>query len=82
MDPAFRAAVVIVMAVAIKGLILSLWGDYKARKALEPIPMREINGVYVAWGPVQRVQHYGLRLTQLWLAYIAVLLVALVSASV
>ena len=82
MDPVFRAALVICAAVAIKAFILARWDAYKARKALEPIPMRQVNGVYIAWGPVQRIRHWGWRATQLWLVYIAVLLVALVSASV
>lgn len=73
-----RTMFVIFVAVTIKAMILSLWVRYKERKAREPIPMKQRKGVYVPWGPVQKVQHYGWRLTQIWLVYISVLVLALI----
>lgn len=77
-----RTILVIFASVAIKGLILSWWGRFKARKALEPTPLARRNGIYIPWGPVERVNHYGIRAFALWAAYIAVLLIALVYVKV
>ena len=77
MDPILRTSLVIFAAVLMKSLILGWWERFKMRKGGEPISTRLSRGVYVPWGPVQRVQHYGWRLTQLWMAYVAVLLVLL-----
>lgn len=73
-----RTILVIFIAVIAKALILTWWDTYKDRKAAEPTPLVLRKGVYVPWGPVEKIQHYGWRFTQLWMVYIAVLLVALV----
>lgn len=72
-----RNAMIIFVAIAIKGVILAQWDAYKVRKANEPIPLELRNGMYVPWGLVQKVQHYGWRITQVWMVYMAVLLIAL-----
>jgi hypothetical protein len=77
MDPLLRTSLVIVAAVAIKAILLAWWDNYKARKALAPIPMKKRRGVYVAWSPVQRLEKLGWRIVQIWAVYMAVLLLAL-----
>lgn len=79
MDPALRTFLVIFLAVTIKAMILSWWDAYKERKSKEPIPMKLRKGVYVPWGPVQIIQHFGWRFTQVWMAYIVVLVVLLIA---
>ena len=73
-----RTVFAIFASTALAGLIRSWWARFKERKALEPIPLRWRKGVYVPWGPVQKVQHYGWRFTQAWMVYIAVLVAALI----
>lgn len=36
--------------------------------------MRFVDGAYRPWGLVEKVRHYGWRLTQLWLLYVLALL--------
>jgi hypothetical protein len=60
-----------------KSIILAWWGRFKDRRAAEPIPMKFQKGVYRPWGAVQKVQHYGWRLTQVWLVSMATLLALL-----
>lgn len=73
-----RTLFVIFAAITIKSMILCWWDRFKAREAQEPIPTKLRNGVYVPWGPVQKIQHYGWRWTQLWMVYMAVLVLALI----
>lgn len=73
MDPVLRTSLIIFAAVLLKSVILGWWSRYRADRAHQPIPTRLRNGVYVAWETVQRVQHYGWRMTQIWLVYVAVL---------
>lgn len=73
MDPVLRTSLIIFAAVLLKSVILGWWNRYSADRGHQPIPTRLRNGVYVAWGAAQRVQHYGWRMTQLWLVYVAVL---------
>jgi hypothetical protein len=77
MDPVLRTSLIIFAAVLTKSLILGWWHRFKARQAAEPIAMKLHQGAYRAWGPIQRVQHYAWRLTQVWLGYMALLLVLL-----
>ncbi|MXO75344.1 hypothetical protein GRI40_08975 [Altererythrobacter aerius] len=77
MDPVLRTSLIVFAAVLLKSVILGWWERFRTEKANQPIRMRLRAGRYVAWGPVQKVQHYGWRLTQLWLVYIAVLLALL-----
>ena len=72
-----RVILVIFAATTIKALMLVWWDRYKARKAQEPTPLELRNGVYVPWGPVEKVRHYGWRLTQVWMVYMAILILAL-----
>lgn len=65
----------IFLSTFIKGLILAQWDKFKERKAREPIPMKLKNGVYVPWGPVQRIQRILHWMLMIWLVYIAILLV-------
>lgn len=78
MDPLIRTSLIIFAAVLVKSVILAWWQRFKAKKAGEPIPMKLKNGVHVAWGPVQKVQHYGWRLTQLWMVYMVCIIAAVV----
>mgnify|MGYP003708709339 CR=1 FL=1 len=80
MDPLIRTSLIVFGVVAIKALLFDQWNRFKARQASQPIPMRFVDGVYRAWGPVEKVQHYGWRLTQLWLLCMLALLGALVYA--
>lgn len=77
MDPIFRTSLIIFAAVLLKSVLLSWWDRFRDAQGRQPIRMEQHNGVYVPWGPVQRVQHYGWRLTQMWLAYVAVLIALL-----
>lgn len=77
MDPLLRTSLIIFAVVVMKALLLDQWSRFKARQADQPIPMRFVDGVYRPWGPVEKVRHYGWRLTQLWLLYMLVLLGAL-----
>ena len=76
MDPYIRIGLTVGVAIFIKSLILGWWERFKARKAREPIQLQERNGVFVPWGTVQKVQHYGGIIGLLYLAQIAVLLAA------
>lgn len=82
MDPLLRIALIVFAVIAIKAILLDQWERFKARQASQPIPMRFVDGVYRAWGPVEKVQHYGWRLTQVWLLCMLVLLGALVYLSI
>ncbi len=78
MDPLLRTALIVFTGIAIKAVLLTQWGRFKARRVYQPIPMRFIDGVYRPWGPVQKIQHYGWRLTQFWLLYMLALIGALI----
>jgi hypothetical protein len=69
----------IFVSMLLKAWLLTWWDQFKARKALEPVEMVLRGGSYVAWGPVQKIQHYGNRLFQVWLVYMALILIALVA---
>lgn len=73
-----RTVFAIFASTTIAGLVRAWWSSFKERKAREPIPLKWRKGVYVPWGPVQKVQHYGWRLTQAWMVYMAVLIIALI----
>lgn len=75
---AMRTILVIFASTMIKAMILAWWDRYKAHKAEDPIPLVLRGGIYVPWGPVEKVRHYGWRLTQVWMAYIGILLLALI----
>jgi hypothetical protein len=77
MDPAFRVFLTVAVAVFLRHLLLVWWERLKERESAKPIPMRFRNGVYVPWGPVQRIQHWIDRLFIGWLVYVVLLLVAL-----
>ena len=77
MDPYLRMSLGIGGGIFLKSLILGWWERFKARKALEPIPLVMRSGVYRPWGPVEKVQHYGWRATQVWFVYMAVLIALL-----
>lgn len=77
MDPLLRIALIVFAVIAIKALLLDQWDRFKARQASQPIPMRFVDGVYRAWGPVEKVHHYGWRLTKLWLLGMLALFIAL-----
>lgn len=82
MDPLLRIALIVFAVIAIKAVMLDQWERFKARQASQPIPMRFVNGVYRAWGPVEKVQHYGWRLTQVWLLCMLMLLGGLAFVSI
>jgi hypothetical protein len=64
--------IVILLSTFLKGLLMEAWDRYKERKSREPIPLKLRRGIYVPWGVVQKVQHYGWRVTQVWLVYLAI----------
>jgi len=66
-----RTALVIAVSTAIAGLIRAWWSNFKERKALEPTPLKFRNGLYMPWVPVEKIKHYGWRLFQFWLVYMA-----------
>lgn len=59
MDPAHRAFLAIFFAVLLKSILAVQWGRFKARQEAKPTPMKLRNGVYVPWGPVQRIERIG-----------------------
>lgn len=73
-----RTIIVIFGVVIIKGMILTWWDNFKDRKAAEPTPLSCRKGVYVPWGPVEKIQHYGWRITQVWLVWMAAMILALI----
>lgn len=75
MDPAIRTGLAIFAGVAIKNILFAWWARYQERKALEPVPLRLRRGVYVPWGPVQRIRLWLNRGFALWVAYMAIVLV-------
>jgi len=75
-----RAALVIAASTFFAGLIRAWWSNFKERKAQESTPLKFRNGVYMPWGPVEKIKHYGWRFTQLWFVYIGVLVLALIYA--
>jgi hypothetical protein len=77
MDPVARTTLAIFLTIMIKTMILSWWDKFKERKALEPIPMKERNGVYVPWGIVQKVQNFGIHAARVWGVYMLILLLML-----
>jgi len=80
MDPAHRAFMVIFIAVFIKGLILVWWDRYQTRQARRPTPMKLRDGVYVPWGPVDRIKSAGNMAVKIWLVYMALMLAVLIYA--
>jgi hypothetical protein len=78
MDSYVRIGLTIGVAIFIKTLILGWWGNFKARKALEPIPMKLHGGVYRPWGIVQKVQFYGGWIGLIYLVQFSVLLALLI----
>lgn len=81
MDPLLRTSLIIFAVIAIKAVLVQQWSRFKARQAGQPIPMRFVDGVYRPWGPVDKVRHYGWRLTQVWLLCMVALLGALAYSS-
>lgn len=77
-----RAALVIMVGTLLAGLTRAWWSNFKERKAQEPIPLKLHKGVHVPWGPVEKIKHYGWKLTQAWMVYIAVLVLALIYVKV
>lgn len=79
MDPTMRTGLIIFAGVTIKSMLFTWWEAYKERKAKEAVPLKERNGVYVPWGPVQRIQRFLHYAFLVWLAYMAVLIVLLIA---
>lgn len=79
MDSALRAALVIGLTIFLKNIMLSWWERYKERKASEPIPLKLKNGVYVPWGPVQRINRLINIAVIIWAVYMAILIVWLIA---
>lgn len=74
MDPAYRAFLVIFLAVAIKGFLAGQWERYKARQARKPAQTRLRNGVYEENSFVQRVERGMSVAGWVWLAWIGAML--------
>jgi hypothetical protein len=66
-----RTALVIAGSTFLAGVIRAWWSNFKERKALEPTPLKFRNGVYTPWGTVEKIKHYGWRMFQFWLVYMA-----------
>lgn len=77
MDPAHRAFLAIFIAVMLKSALFVQWERYKARQESRPTTMRLKNGVYVPWGPVQRIQRFFQIALYIWLFWMAVMLALL-----
>lgn len=73
-----RTVFAIFASTVMAGLIRSWWSNFKERKALEPTPLKLRHGVHVPWGPVEKIKHYGWRLFQFWLAYMAFWIVVVI----
>lgn len=67
-------AVVIAVSVAIKNILEARWERFKEREALKPQQMVLKNGVYVPWGPVQKVQRIFRTGMILWAIYMLILI--------
>ncbi len=80
MDPLVRTSLIIVVVVAIRMGIYAAWGRFVHRQSSAAMPTKQINGVYRPWGTVEKVRHWGWRLTQLWLTILIALLIALAYA--
>lgn len=74
-----RTVLIIFAVVTIKALILAWWERYKERKASEPIPLKLKNGVYVPWGPVQRINRLINIAVIIWAVYMAILIIWLIA---
>lgn len=73
-----RTVLAIFASTAIAGIIRVWWSNFKERKALEPTPLKLRKGVHVSWGPVEEIKHYGWRLFQFWLVYMAFWIVVVI----
>lgn len=76
MDSALRVFLTVAAAVFLRHLLLAWWERFKVAEAAKPIPMRFRKGVYIPWGPVQRIERWIDRLFVGWIAYIVLLLIA------
>lgn len=72
MDPAHRAFLAIFLAVVLKSILAVHWGRFKARQEAKPTPMKLRKGVYVPWGPVQRIERIGNVALRIGLIYLGV----------
>ena len=57
------SAFVVMMSIIGKHLLEAVWERFKEREALKPQQMVLKRGVYVPWGPVQKIQ----RVFNVWL---------------
>lgn len=67
-------AFVIAISVFFKTLIMEQWDGFKARQAILPQTMKLKQGVYVPWGPVQRIERAGNITLVVWAVWITALL--------
>lgn len=49
---------VIFLGAAIHGVLIVAWGSYKKRQSQKPVTMKLRRGVYVPWGPIERIQRF------------------------
>lgn len=77
MDPAHRVFLAIFIAIMLKSILAAQWGRYKARQEARPTPMKLRRGVFVPWGPVQRIERIGNLGLIVGLCWIVVCLAAL-----
>lgn len=64
---------VIACVAAIHGGISVWWQSYKKKHAALPTPMKLRKGVYVPWGPVQRIQRVLGVLIWIYMAWLALI---------
>lgn len=78
MDPSHRAFLAIFFAVLIKSMLFVQWERFKERQESRPTTMKLQGGVYVPWGPVQRIQRFFQIALYIWLFYMVMLVVGLI----
>lgn len=78
----FRTAIVIIVSIALKTVLMALWDGYKERKAREPKPMKLKKGVYVAWGPVEKIQAFMTVFVYVWAAWMASMILFLIGRAI
>ncbi len=69
--------IAIFIAALIHGALLAFWDMFKAYHAKRPTPMAMRNGVYVPWGPVEKMQRLFRGYVNLYIVWLILIFSAL-----
>lgn len=67
------AAAIIALSTFLKSIVIGLWPEFKKRQRGKEIPMKLKNGVWIPWGPVEKIRYWA---GNIGIAYCLLILIA------